>query len=403
MSSILTNTSAMVALQTLNMTNKNLNQVQSQISTGKKVDNAKDNASIWAIAQTMTSDVRGFKGISDALATGSAAVAVARTAAETVTDLLIAVKEKIVAAQDPSADQAKLQTDIDELVGQVGSVVGAAQFNGVNLVDGSVGSISVLASLDRDNAGNVTASSINVAAQDLSSAAGTAATGVFASVGSGTVSGNSTSFGAIINSGSGTNTLQIDTANFNAAGGDKISITIAGRTATYTVTANDMDTANGSDPNTVVMNKVADAINSLSIDGLIVTMGTGTITFTNTGTVDFSMAGETTAPGAGGLSGLANIDVVADAAGALDAIEGLIQTAIDASAAFGSSQGRIDIQASFVTKLTDSLTTGVGALVDANMEEASARLQALQVQQQLGIQALSIANQSPQNVLSLFR
>lgn len=402
MSSILTNTSAMVALQTLNMTNKNLNQVQSQISTGKKVDTARDNASIWAIAQTMTSDVRGFKGISDALATGSATVAVARTAAETVTDLLVQVKEKIVAAQDPAADRAKLQTDINALVGQVGSVVAAAQFNGVNLVNGSTGSISVLASLDRDNAGNVTASSITVAAQDLSSAAGTAPTGVF-TLGSGTVSTNGTSFGGVINSGTGTNTLQIDTANFNASGGDKISITIAGRTATYTVTANDMNTANGSDPNTVVMTKVAEAINNLGIDGLIVTMGTGTITFTNTGSVDLAISGEVKAPGSGGLSALANIDVTSDAAGALDAIEGLIQTAINASAAFGSAQSRIDIQASFVSKLTDSLNTGVGALVDANMEEASARLQALQVQQQLGIQALSIANQAPQNVLSLFR
>ncbi|RMH48587.1 MAG: flagellin [Alphaproteobacteria bacterium] len=402
MSSILTNTSAMVALQTLNMTNKNLNQVQSQISTGKKVDTARDNASIWAIAQTMTSDVRGFKGISDALATGSATVAVARTAAETVTDLLVQVKEKIVAAQDPAADRAKLQTDINALVGQVGSVVAAAQFNGVNLVNGSTGSISVLASLDRDGSGNVAASSITVAAQDLSSAAGTAPTSVF-TLGSGTVSTNGTSFGGVINSGTGTNTLQIDTTNFNASGGDKISITIAGRTATYTVTANDMDTANGSDPNTVVMTKVAEAINNLGIDGLIVTMGTGTITFTNTGSVDLAISGEVRAPGSGGLSGLANIDVTSDAAGALDAIEGLIQTAINASAAFGSAQSRIDIQASFVSKLTDSLNTGVGALVDANMEEASARLQALQVQQQLGIQALSIANQAPQNVLSLFR
>jgi flagellin len=79
------------------------------------------------------------------------------------------------------------------------------------------------------------------------------------------------------------------------------------------------------------------------------------------------------------------------------------QTAIDAAAAFGSVQGRIDTQASFVSKLTDALKAGIGSMVDADMEEASARLQALQVQQQLATQALSIANQAPQNILSLFR
>ena len=88
---------------------------------------------------------------------------------------------------------------------------------------------------------------------------------------------------------------------------------------------------------------------------------------------------------------------------ALDKIEGLIQTSIDAAASFGSAQGRLETQADFISGLSDSLKSGIGALVDADMEEASARLQALQVQQQLGVQALSIANQAPQSILSLFR
>jgi flagellin len=88
---------------------------------------------------------------------------------------------------------------------------------------------------------------------------------------------------------------------------------------------------------------------------------------------------------------------------ALSAIEPMIQNAINAAAHFGSAQGRIDTQQDFVSKIMDGLKSGVGALVDADMEAASARLQALQVQQQLGIQALSIANQTPQNILALFR
>ena len=107
----------------------------------------------------------------------------------------------------------------------------------------------------------------------------------------------------------------------------------------------------------------------------------------------------------GGLAGLDSLDVsTADnAQQALTDIEGFIQTAVDAQAALGTTEKRLDIQNDFMSSLIDSFKTGIGSLVDANMEAASARLQALQVQQQLGTQALSIANQAPQNILSLFR
>lgn len=107
----------------------------------------------------------------------------------------------------------------------------------------------------------------------------------------------------------------------------------------------------------------------------------------------------------GGLEKLNDIDVTTDsgADSALVSIEYMIQNAIDSAASFGSAQGRIETQSNFITSLTDSLKSGIGTLVDADMEEASARLQALQVQQQLGVQALSIANQAPQSLLSLFR
>ena len=87
----------------------------------------------------------------------------------------------------------------------------------------------------------------------------------------------------------------------------------------------------------------------------------------------------------------------------LDDVDTLLDTANAAAAAFGAAQARIEAQGEFLAKQADTLKLGVGALIDADMEEASARLQALQVQQQLGIQALSIANQAPQNVLALFR
>ena len=398
MSSILTNSSAMVALQTLQSINKSLGQNQSEISTGKKVANARDNASIWAISQTMQSDVDGYKGISDALATGSASVAVARTAAESITGLLGQIKSKIIAAQDPAADQGKLQTDIAELRGQVGSVVSAAQFNGLNLVDGTNASVNVLASLDRDAAGNVTASSIAVSGQNLSTAAGAIKAGLVGSDGAG---GDGSTAAFFLDAGG---TGDIVVVNAALAAGDTFNVTIGEETVSYVVTAEDVAAAA---PEEVIANGIRTAINGMSDANITADVATDTITVTNAAGDTVNMTTELVSVGTGGLSGLAGINVDDGGGGnsvqALADIEGLIQTSIDAAASFGSSQARIDTQSDFLGKLSDSLKTGIGALVDANMEEASARLQALQVQQQLATQSLSIANQAPQNILSLFR
>jgi flagellin len=150
------------------------------------------------------------------------------------------------------------------------------------------------------------------------------------------------------------------------------------------------------------------AVDALNITGLTVDYDSGTageLVFTNTGTTDLSVTGSFQNANSGGLGALATLDVTSssNATAALGTIETLIQTSIDAAASFGSSQGRITSQAEFVKSLTDSLTSGIGGLTDADMEATSARLQALQVQQQLGVQALSIANQQPQSLLSLFR
>ena len=99
MSSILTNNGAMVALQTMKSINKNMGQVQAEISTGKAVGSAKDNAAVWAISKTMESDVSGFKAISDSLSLGSSTIAVARSASEQITNLLKEVKGKVVNSQ----------------------------------------------------------------------------------------------------------------------------------------------------------------------------------------------------------------------------------------------------------------------------------------------------------------
>ena len=169
MSSILTNNSAMVALQTLKSINKNLAMTQSEISTGKSVASAKDNSAVWAISKVMESDVKGFKAVSESLALGDSTVAVAANASETITDLLNDVKGRIVAAQEENVDRDSIQQDISALTEQIGSVVAAAQFNGLNLIDGtSTDNVQILSSLNRDSSGGVTAGQIDVVRQNLS-------------------------------------------------------------------------------------------------------------------------------------------------------------------------------------------------------------------------------------------
>ena len=405
MSSILTNNGAMVALQTLQSINKNLGSVQEQISTGKSVGSAKDNSAVWAISKTMESDKKGFESISSSLALGQSTVAVARTAAETVTDLLTDMKGKIVAAQEENVDREKIQTDISALRDQINSVVGAAQFNGLNMVDGSAGTTNILSSLDRASDGTVTASQITVASQDLSTGGYVAKAAFTGSAGASTAADT---FATTLAAGAtAASNIAIPAATTFAAG-DSITINVGDKSVTHTISAADVASTTTSD---VIAVALKDKIDALGVEGLVVDYDSGSpgvLSITGDGgvagtTKDLTITGSFKNAGSGGLGALSSIDVTTDASSALTAVEGLIATAIDAAAEFGSAQGRINIQADFMEKLTDSFTSGIGSLVDANMEETSARLQALQVQQQLATQSLSIANQAPQSILSLFR
>lgn len=409
MPSILTNTSAMVALQTLKGINSNLEKTQSEISTGKSVANARDNAAVWSISKVMDSDVKGFKGISDSLALGSSTVAVARSASETVTDLLTQMKGKIVAAQESNVDRAKIQTDIVALRDQIGAVVGAAQFNGLNLLSNQASAagsekIDVLSSLDRSGSG-VAASKIAVAKNDI---------GIRAATNGATAGGGAATAIATLAAGATQNFMQVLPAN--VAYGTTYNIESMAGTAVAAPNQVSYVARNGDTASSVAaemvnrLNFVAQregrnvsfAISSTDATQVTVT-NTGTTAVTGIAATDVNRTTGGTA--GGGLNLLQQFDVSTStgASAALAGIEGLIQTSIKSAASFGSVQGRIDTQAKFVSSLTDSLKAGIGTLVDADMEETSARLQALQVQQQLGVQALSIANQAPQSILSLFR
>jgi flagellin len=419
MSSILTNNNAMVALQTLKSINSNLADTQSMISTGKAVSSAKDNSAIWAISKVMESDVKGFQAISESLSLGQSTVAVARNGAEQITDLLNDIKGKVISANEENFDGEKLQTDLSALRDQITSITGAAQFNGLNLLGNTeagtdlasslknVGSseVNILSSLDRSDDGTVSSSTIVASKEDLGTQALTFGAGTDIVATALAVSGVATA-------GGGTATISIAGDTAATRGGNAV---LAGDS--YRLTAASLGTSEdveyvARDGDTVTdIAKALEARLSFQAesDGLDIEFSrNGTsITLTNNSIADVTAISQVNSGGVagGGLELLGSVDVstLDGAKASLAAFESLIQTSIDAAAEFGSTEGRIEIQSDFVSSLTDNFKSGIGALVDADLEEASARLQALQVQQQLGVQALSIANQAPQSILSLFR
>tara|TARA_R100001039_G_scaffold37301_1_gene35529 strand:+ start:80 stop:1036 length:957 start_codon:yes stop_codon:yes gene_type:complete len=206
--------------------------------------------------------------------------------------------------------------------------------------------------------------------------------------------------------------------------GDTIDVTLAGGTITagdtFTINVGDAEytyTAVDGDTNNDVAAGLKTLIDAGSISDLVVTVtdagdptsDAATISLeADGGDVNVSLAGlgsQNAAVAAGGLGAIADLSVATaeDATTALNTIEDLLDTAINAATSFGSAQTQIEGQGEFVQTLIDSMTSGIGAMVDADIEAASAKLQALQVQQQLGVQALSIANSNPQTLLSLFR
>jgi len=274
MATINTNSGAMVALQQLNMTNRDLEQVQSRITTGLAVASAKDDGGKFAIAQKMRADVKAYEVVGGSLDLATSTVDVALAAGEAVSDILIEMKSKALAASDTSLDSASrtaLNEDFKALRDQIGKIVSNASFNGTNLINNSVTSISALA---------------------------------------------------------------------NASGSSTISI---------------------SDEN--------------------LSLGGGVVTLTATASMD--------------------------SAGTAATLAGTISTSLSnlssSLARLGTASKAVGIHKDFIGKLSDSLTQGIGNLVDADLAKESARLQSLQVKQQLGVQALSIANSAPSTILGYFR
>ncbi|MEO1544327.1 MAG: flagellin [Pseudomonadota bacterium] len=347
MNSINTNHSAMTALQSLNNTNKSMVETQSRISTGLRVAEAQDNAAYWSMATTMRSDNSSLSAVSDALGLGAATVDVAYTAVNSAIDVATEMKAKLVAAREPGVDREKVQSEIDALQDQLRSVASSASFTGENWLSVDNG---------QDGAGTYSYSDTeNI-------------------VSSFTRDENGVSVGTISIDVSDTYLFNANTDGQGGAAGSgdatasQLGILGSQRYTSAEATASTEATA------------VAGGIVAGTDTGGIVVAS-----FDGTSEIDVSSATD------------AQIDDF------ISAVDSSIQEMTTAATDLGSSKKRVDLQQDFVGALMDSIDRGISSLVDADMNEESTRLQALQVQQQLGIQALSIANSSAQNILSLFR
>lgn len=422
MSSINFNSSAEVALATLRDINTRLDTLNDQISTGKKVNNARDNAAIYSIATTISADVSSFEKVSESLSLANSAIGVARNASETIVSLLEDAQALVVDAQGKSGDDlATIQTDLDNIKTTISDIVSSASFKGINLVDADGdATTSFLSSLNRSDSG-VTSSKIDVNSKDLSLTS--------VDISGASVVAEDDYKGALASSTFGSDVLTADDA---LTDGSSDVITFAGEIIDtgeiFDVSFTDGDSnaitaqyvaREGDTSNDVVLGLQKALINALedagiSSDDIDVSVQTSsrpsdnnvTLTITNNSGSTFGAATayqERTGGVAGGLlAELVDLDVTSDASAALNDIDDLLEQAISAAAYFGSAQKRIDTQSEFIVSLISSLEAGVSALTDADLEKASAELSALQAQQQLGIASLSIANQAPQAILALF-
>lgn len=291
--SVITNASALIALQNLNATNSKLAATQSRVNTGLKVQGAKDNAATWAIAQNQRADMNALESVKTSLNRATSVADVALAAGQQISDILVELRQKATAAADPSASDATRKAYNDEfqsLLKSLQSFADNASFDGENILNGKVNGVRAATPAD------------------------------------------------------------LTPLNF-----------LANADASETITMNRQD---------------------LSLRGL-----------------GLAVAGA--APTDPDI--MPELLTQADAEAALALVETALTGASGKLAELGAQSKQIEKHTLFVTKLMDSLEVGVGNLVDADMARESARLQALQVQQQLGAQALSIANQAPQIILSLFK
>lgn len=415
MTSVNTNYGALVALQSLTQTTRELSEVQNRVNTGLKVASARDNGAVFAIAEGQRARVASLSAVTDGIDRATSVIDVGLSAGEAVGDILKQLKDKAVAAQanDLSQDQRDaLQADFNALRNQIDQIANAATFNGSNLVNGTnlTGGSAAFSVLTSDIGGTAGAYKLdNVAFATLYSPSATVET----ANGALTVGANDViSFTITSGNETTTFTVDVDATDTIQQFVDSVGTNSGGRvTATYDDTTGKI-TYHSSEDFTVTYEDGAGA--GVDDDGFfdgtdgttgtsftqVVAPGAGNNQLTVSG-FDFRLG--TAGQALAGLTSSLDISTANGASTASDAIDTALTNLNKDLATLGAQSKALDVQKKFLGKLSDSIEAGIGNLVDADLAKESARLQALQVKQQLGAQALSIANQAPSIVLSFFR
>ncbi len=441
MTSLLTNSAAMTALTTLKTINQNLDTTSNRVSTGQRVSNASDNAAYWSIATTVRTDNASLSAVKDSLGLGSSSIDIAYNGVTSVLDQLKNMRAKLQTALQPGIDRSKVQTEIAAIQNNMRAIADSSVANGQNWLSTNSASAdysasrNIVAGFSRNTAGTVTFSNVNIDVAGIrlydASTTGTPATSakvVAGSAISGTLNfsgSNQASLDIALASG-GTQTITLSASSLQAHVQDITKVTKDELLSAINNSIVGNTTLNGK------VNATLDGSGRLQFETIGVgSTGTGatlSVAMNNaTSVVNIGFGVTTTAATAAGTNstggaqngildnGATSVDTLAiwtSGSGAvndttmksfIDIVESAIAKVTDVGTKLGASKTQVDGQKSFLDTLMKANDRAIGTLVDADVEEESTRLKALQTQQQLAVQTLSIANTATQNVLSLFR
>lgn len=395
MFSINTNNNALAALQSLNSTASMLANAQNAVSTGQKVSSAEDNPAVYSISQTMNANIAGLSAVSDSLNLGSSVLKVATQAAASISSNLASLQQTATTAQTTGLDPVTMQNQIDATVKQINEFANTATFNGVNLLatTGTTGVSNTNLNIVQDvNGGtlavtnSLTAGNLNLAMQ-LGLSSGTSVASNLQ------VSASAVQFSAV----SATAPASNDFVKLsNGTTSDTFEFIVG--TAAMLQTASSTNTLHqvlitGTESLSGKLSALASAMNTAGYSAAL----------DSSGNLDVMGKGVTSAASSESVTGsLANSSINGTTA-AVAVVQAAVTKMNTISAALGSQQQQVSGMAAFTSSLSSALTSGVGALTDADLAAESAKLTSLQTKQSLAIQSLSIANAQPQALLTLFR
>ncbi len=387
--SINTNSSAMAAVRSLNTISNDMQKTQARVETGLKINQAKDDPAVFAITQKMRADIKGMDAVKDSLAFGKATLSTANTGIKTISDELGKLKETVLKGSQQGLDVAKINEQISKALSNIDGFAKSSTYNGVNLLVDSADAPATVSHSALGVIKDLSGSTISIGNQD-STAKGLGLAGLTVDQGQMSVkfdqsmafaNGNSMS---VVDKAGKTHTFE-----FN----DGTALLTSQPNDTTSVKAVQFDSATQSPMEG--LNAMAQAMSDAGFGARV--EGNQLIV---SGAIDTAASvAATTSAGTGATVATVN----ASATTAIETIDAAIDLLGTKMATLGAASSQVEGMQDFSKALQDSLKEGLGALVDADLAEESAKLTALQTKQQLAVQSLSIANQNSQSLTSLFR